>query len=683
LNNPLLHPAGLPRFEQIKPEMIEPAIKSILADNRELIKQLEQLDQVTWNNLVQPLELADDRLSKAWSPVRHLNSVKSSDALRDAYNACLTLLSDYSTEVGQNQSLYQGYQHLAESPDFEQLDPARQKTIKDSLQHFELAGVGLDQARRKQFQAVQSRLSELQSQYENNLLDATQSWSLLLDDEQRLGGLPGYALSMLQQSAQAKSLDGYRLTLDMPCYIAIMTYAEDRELRKTLYQAYSTRASDQGFTEKRWDNAAIMVEILQKRDEKAKLIGYQDFAQLSLQTKMARDTREVIGFLQDLGEKSLPQARAEYAQLEAFARQLGLEGALEAWDVGYYSELQRKQLYAFSDEDLKPYFTDDRVISGLFGIVQRLFHVTIEADDGPVELWHPDVRFYRIKDRNGTQIAQFYLDLYAREHKRGGAWMDECINRYRIEQSEQLPVAYLTCNLTPPIGDEPAQFTHDEVITLFHEFGHGLHHMLTRVDVPEVAGINGVEWDAVELPSQFMENFCWEREALDLFARHYQTDQPLPDELYQKMIAARNYQSAMQMVRQLEFSLFDIKLHQYSDVQSADQIQQVLDEVRDQIAVVKPPAFNRFQNGFSHIFAGGYAAGYYSYKWAEVLSADVFSRFEQDGVLNPQTGQKFLDCILGVGGMRPARDSFVCFMQREPQIDALLRHNGIQLNQAA
>ncbi len=678
LKNPLLDQPDLPAFSQITTDMIKPAIESILLENRELIKQLEDLHDFNWKNLIQPLEMMDDRLSKAWSPVRHLNSVKSSDELREVYNECLPLLSEYSTEVGQNQKLYQAYKTIAKSKGFKDLSQAQKKTITDTLKHFELAGVGLSGEAKKQYQQIQKELSELQSKFENNVLDSNQSWELNLQNEKRLAGLPEYALAMLKQNAQSKSQQGYRLTLDMPCYIAISTYADDRELRKQIYQAYSTRASDQGFTDKKWDNAEIMLNILQKRQQKARLLGFNSYAELSLETKMAKDVQQVTDFLMQMADKSHAAAQSEYRQLQKFAQDNGLTDDLRAWDIAYYSEKQRKQLFEFSDEDLKPYFSDNRVIQGLFDIVEKLFKISIKQVEEGIDLWHTDVRFYQIFDEENNLIGQFYLDLYAREHKRGGAWMDECINRYVIDNIVQIPVAYLTCNLTPPVGDNPALFTHNEVITLFHEFGHGIHHMLTQVDIPEVAGINGVEWDAVELPSQFMENFCWQREALDLFARHYQTGEALPQDLYSKMVAAKNYQSAMQMVRQLEFSIFDIKLHELVEIETVGQIQQILNKVRDEVAVVIPPSFNRFQNSFSHIFAGGYAAGYYSYKWAEVLSADAFSRFEKEGVFNQQTGKKFLQCILQKGGMRPALESFICFMGREPEVDALLRHNGIE-----
>ena len=678
MNNPLLQPSELPRFEQIKPTVITPAIEKILHDNRQQIEELERLEEVSWENFVQPIQLIDDRLSKAWSPVRHLNSVKSSDELREVYNACLPRISEYSTEMSQNQKLYQHYQSLADSAEFKNLDEAQQKTIRDALLQFKLGGVNLSGEDKKKFQQIQQRLSELQTRYENNLLDATQSYEIVLQDDSRLSGLPGYARDMLKQYAEQKSLKGYRITLDMPCYIAVITYADDRELRKQLYQAFSTRASDQGFTDEKWDNADIMVEILQLRQQKAQLLGFEHYAELSLQRKMANSYQQVVDFLSELARKSKPAAQKDMAELIQFAKDQGFEEALQTWDLPYYSEKLKQYKYRISDEDLKPYFSEDRVVNGLFQIVQKLYQIRITEVAEGVETWHEDVRFFQIEDETGALLGRFYLDLYARKGKRGGAWMDECINRYVINGETQHPVAYLTCNLTPPIGDEPALFTHDEVTTLFHEFGHGLHHMLTRVDVPDVSGINGVEWDAVELPSQFMENFCWEKQALELFARHYQTGEALPDDLFDKMLSAKNFQSALQMLRQIEFSLFDIKLHHETNIASPADIQTIIDQVRDEVAVVKPPAFNRFQNSFAHIFAGGYAAGYYSYKWAEVLSADAFSAFEKEGIFNPETGKRFLQCILQKGGSRPAAESFRCFMGREPKIDALLRHNGIE-----
>jgi oligopeptidase A len=676
LDNPLLEPGALPEFSKISPPMIKPAIEQLIAQNREAITALIALPRHDWNTLIKPLELMNDRLDKAWSPVRHLNSVKSSPELREAYNACLPLLSEYSTEIGQNRALYQAYREIESSDEFAGFEPARRKTITDALRHFRLGGVELEGEDREHYQRLQRELSDLQSSFENNLLDSTQAWQYLTEDDTELGGLPAYAMAMLRQLAEQKDLPGYRLTLDMPCFLAVITYAENRDLRKAIYEAYVTRASDLEKNDKSFDNSQNMLEIIAKRQEKARLLGFENYAEYSLESKMAASVDQVVEFLLDLAERSRPAALAEVEERQKFAESLGFEGELEAWDYAYYGEKLKQHRYRISDEDLKPYFSDRRVIRGLFDIVGRLFEVSISEVDEGIDLWDDAVTFYQIENAAGEVVGQFYLDLYARENKRGGAWMDECVNRYRIDGETQLPVAYLTCNLTPPLGDEPALFTHDEVITLFHEFGHGLHHMLTRIDVPDVAGINGVEWDAVELPSQFMENFCWQREALGLFARHYQTDEPLPEDLYRRMLESKNFQSALQMLRQIEFALFDIRLHQ-SDVDSAERIQELLDRVRQQVSVLKTPSFNRFQCGFSHIFAGGYAAGYYSYKWAEVLSADAFAAFEEEGIFNPETGHRFLHCVLEQGGSRPAMESFRCFRGREPEIDALLKHSGI------
>jgi oligopeptidase A len=667
----------LPEFSQIKPTEILGTIRSIIDGNRINIDQIIEAKANDWKSLIEPMALMDDRLNKAWSPIRHLNSVKSSDELRDAYEQCLPVLSEYSTEVGQNQKLFKAYKKIKTSTQFEHLDDAQQKAITDSLKHFKLAGVDLSEKDRKRYQQLEVALSELQSSFENNLLDSAQSWQFLTDDENDLAGLPDYAVDMLRQLAKQKDLPGFRITLDMPCFISVITYAENRDLREKIYKAYSTRASDQGVTDIRWDNNPNMLKILQKRLEKSQLLGLKNYAEYSLQTKMAESVTEVIDFLEDLARRSQSAALNEVKERQLFAEKSGFSGELEAWDFGFFSEKLKHHRYQISEEDLKPYFADNQVIAGLFEIVENLYDINIFQIKDDIDLWDLDVRFYQISNSDNQVIGQFYLDLYSRENKRSGAWMDECINRYKIDGHIQIPVAYLTCNLTPPIGDQPALFTHDEVITLFHEFGHGLHHMLTRIDVSEVAGINGVEWDAVELPSQFMENFCWQREALDKFARHYKTDEKLPQELFGKMIAARNFQSALQMLRQIEFSLFDMRLHELTDIASVSQVQDVLDTVRNQVSVVKTPNFNRFQNGFSHIFAGGYAAGYYSYKWAEVLSADAFAAFEEEGVFNKKTGTRFLQCVLEKGGSRPAIESFRCFRGRDPEISALLRHSGI------
>ncbi len=673
----MLDTVDLPAFSQINPDHIKPAIEQIITESRQSVTSLVEQTEPDWHNLIDPLSLLEDRLNKAWSPIRHMNSVKSSDDLREAYNQCLPLLSEYSTELSQNRDLFERFQRIAKSDEYAQLDNAQQKAIDDSLKHFHLGGVNLEGEARTRYQQLQKDLSELQSSFENNLLDANQAWEKQIENESALAGLPDYAMAMLKQLAEQKDKPGFRVTLDMPCFIAVITYADDRALREEIYHAYTTRASDQGITDKKWDNSANMVDIVAKRQEKAKLLGFNSYAEYSLETKMAESVDAVISFLEDLAKRSRVAAIDEVNERQQFAESLGFSDELQAWDYAYYSEKLKQQRYQISDEDLKPYFSDHLVINGLFDIVKTLYQVDISEVKQGIDVWHDSVRFYQIKNDQGELIGQFYLDLYARENKRGGAWMDECINRYRIDQQTQLPVAYLTCNLTPPIGDQPALFTHDEVITLFHEFGHGLHHMLTKIDVPDVAGINGVEWDAVELPSQFMENFCWQKQALHLFALHFQSGEVLPDELFEKMTAARDFQSALQMLRQIEFALFDIELHQQTNIENEQQIQHILDRVRESISVVKTPESNRFQNGFSHIFAGGYAAGYYSYKWAEVLSADAFAAFEEEGIFNTDTGKRFLQCILEMGGSRPAIESFRCFRGRDPNIEALLRHSGI------
>ncbi len=676
MNNPLLELERLPPFSKIRPEHVEPAIDALLAEGRETTERLlAGGGPYTWDNLVAPLERLDDRLGRAWSPVSHMNSVVNGEELRQAYNACLPKLSDYATEMGQNERLYRAYKEVAEKET--DLDPAQRKLLENALRDFHLSGVDLPEQEKQRFKEISQELSRLTSRYEENLLDATNAWSKLVTDPERLAGLPPSALELAQQTARQRGHEeGWLLTLEFPSYLPVMTYADDRELRHELYRAYSTRASDQGPHAGKWDNSELMERILALRHEQARLLGFDNYAERSLARKMARSCDQVLGFLQQLAEKALPQARRELAELEAFARERHGVGHLEAWDIGYYSEKLRQHRYDITQEELKPYFPEDRVLNGLFGVVERLYGIRITEVEG-IDTWHPDVRFFEIRDRDGHLRGEFYLDLYARPHKRGGAWMDGCIDRMFNDQCDQLPVAFLTCNFSPPVGDKPALFTHDEVETLFHEFGHGLHHLLTLVDYPEVAGINGVAWDAVELPSQFMENWCWEREALDLVSGHFETGEPIPEGLYRKMREAKNFQSAMQMVRQLEFSLFDFRIHREYDPARGGRIYEILNQVRDQVAVVRPPEWNRFAHGFSHIFAGGYAAGYYSYKWAEVLSADAFSLFEERGIFDRATGEAFLHNILEQGGSRDAMELFVAFRGREPSIEPLLRHSGI------
>lgn len=680
--NPLLESHELPPFSTIQAEQVEPAIRQILDQNRLLLAQLLESKQgYNWDNLVAPLEAAGDRLDQAWSPVSHLNAVCNSESLRQAYTQSLALLTDYSTELSQNSQLYQAYEAIAQSPDFAQLNQAQQQAIRHALRDFRLGGVALSGEDKKRFADIQKRLSELSTHFSNNVLDATQAWHKHLEDATALAGLPESALGQAAQAAERKGLTGYLVTLDFPSYLAVMMYADDRALRQEVYTAYVTRASAEGrkadgSSAAEWDNTELIRETLALRHQLAQLLGFNNYAERSLASKMAESCDQVLGFLQELAVKSRPLGEKDIAELRAFAADQGCTD-LQAWDASYYSEKLRQAKYDLSQEVLKPYFPVERVIQGMFTIVQRLFGIEIEAVAG-VDTWHPDVRYYRVFRQGGQEeIASFYFDLFARDNKRGGAWMADCRVRRQTAQGLQKPVAFLTCNFTPPLGDTPSLLTHDEVTTLFHEFGHGLHHMLTRIDVAAVSGINGVAWDAVELPSQFLENWCWEPEAIPLISGHYQTGEPLPQALLDKMLAARNFQSGMQMLRQLEFALFDFRLHaEYDPAQPRDP-QALLDEVRTQVAVLPAPAFNRFQNSFSHIFAGGYAAGYYSYKWAEVLSADAFSRFEEEGIFNAETGQRFLREILQEGGSREPMELFVAFRGRKPSIAALLRHSGL------
>ena len=679
MTNPLLETYDLPPFSQIKPEHAVPAITHILADNRQAIQVLlEPGKAYGWANLAEPLENLEDRLSKAFSPVSHLNSVVNSDELREAYNACLPLLTDYSTEYGQNEGLYRAFQALADGPEYPSLGAAQRKIIDNALRDFRLSGVALPPEQKERFKAIALELSKLTSQFQDNLLDATNAWNKHIEDEKLLAGIPDNARTAARERAERDGKSGWVFNLEFPSYYAVITYADDRELRQELYTAYATRASELGPNAGQWDNTELMEKILALRHEEAQLLGFGNFAELSLATKMARSTDAVIHFLEDLSSRSLPVARRDLDDLRRFAQEsFGLE-TLESWDLGYYSEKLRQTAYSLSEEEIKPYFPATKAVPGMFEVVERLYGLNIVEVPG-VDVWHPDVKFYAIKDRAGAVRGYFYLDLYARPKKRGGAWMDECATRRKLNGHTQLPVAFLTCNFTPPTGDAPALLRHEEVLTLFHEFGHGLHHMLTRVDHLGVSGIRGVQWDAVELPSQFMENFCWDREALDLISGHYQTGEPLPEALFDKLLAARNFQSGMQMVRQLEFSLFDFRIHRDYDPALGGRVYAILDEVRRQTAVFMPPAFNRFAHSFSHIFAGGYGAGYYSYKWAEVLSSDAYALFEENGVFDAQTGQAFLEKILEQGGSRDAMELFVDFRGREPSIDALLRHNGIVL----
>jgi oligopeptidase A len=672
--NPLLDFTGLPRFEEIKPEHVEPAIEQLLAENRALIARLlDDTAQPTWVGFVLPMEDANERLSRAWGPVGHLNAVMNSPELREVYNATLPKITQYYAELGQNQMLFDKFKALRNSPEFEGLSAARKKIVENELRDFRLGGAELPDAQKARFLQIQERLAELSSRFSDNLLDATNDYSLLIENRAELDGLPDDVLQAAQEAAQAADKSGWLFTLKAPSYMPVMQYAENRSLREKMYRAYGTRASEFGKPE--WDNTGVMDEIIKLRGEEAHLLGFANYGELSLASKMASSPQQVIDFMRELAKRARPFAEKDLAELREFARsELGnLE--LQSWDVPYFSEKLREQRYAFSEQEVKQYFPEDAVLSGMFKLVETLYGLRIKPSRAPV--WHDDVRFFDIRDQQDQLVGQFYLDLYARNSKRGGAWMDDVITRRRKDSGIQTPVAYLNCNFSPPVGNKPALFTHDEVITLFHESGHGLHHLLTEVEDLGVSGINGVEWDAVELPSQFMENFCWEWEVLRGMTRHGDTGKSLPRELFDKMLAAKNFQSGLQTLRQIEFALFDMLMHSNFEAGGGKSILQLLDEVRAEVAVLMPPAFHRFPHSFSHIFSSGYAAGYYSYKWAEVLSADAYSLFEDNGVLNPDVGARFRSEILAMGGSRGAMQSFTAFRGREPSIDALLRHSGL------
>ena len=667
---------GLPIFSSITSASIKPAIEKAIEACKNEIEEVVASNDYSYKNVVLRLEEVDDRLGKMFSPVSHMNSVVSSDELREAHDACLPLLSEYGTWVGQHEGLYNAYVALKESDEFSALSQEQQKVVENAIRDFTLSGVALPEEKKKRFAQIQAKLSELSSTFSNNVMDATMGWTKHVTDQSDLAGMPESALEAAAQAAHQKDLQGYLFTLDIPSYLPVVLYADNRDLREEMYRAYATKASEQGPNAGKWDNTDIIKETLVLRTELAELLGFDTYAERSLATKMADSTEQVVGFLRDLASRSKPQAERELKEVEAYAKDKHGVSELAAWDIPYYSEKLKQEKYTISDEMLRPYFPEDKVLSGLFEVVHRLYGLKVIEQPG-VDTWHKDVRYFTITDDADVMRGSFYLDLYARAKKRGGAWMDECRVRRETQSGElQLPVAYLTCNFNAPVGDKPALFTHDEVVTLFHEFGHGIHHMLTKMKAAGVSVINGVPWDALELPSQFLENWCWEEDALNFISGHFETGEPLPADLLERMLAARDYQSAMQMVRQLEFSLFDFLLH--SEKGSDVDVQGTLDNVREEVAVVIPPSFNRFQNSFGHIFAGGYAAGYYSYKWAEVLSADAYSKFEEDGIFNRETGKAFLENILEMGGSKPPMELFVAFRGREPQVDALLRHSGIK-----
>jgi oligopeptidase A len=678
MNNPLLEQAALPCFSKIQPEHITPAIDQILTENRVQVENiLKQKAPFTWQNLMQPLEGLEDRLNSTWAIVSHLNAVANSEVIREAYRMCLPKISEYSTEMAHNKKLYNAVKSLAEGPDYDKLDPVQKKIIRDELRDFHLAGVDLSAEDKHRFRHHQKLLSKLMGQFEDNVLDATQGWTHLVTNIQELAGLPKRAVNAARTLAEQKNLSGWLFTLDVPSFITVMTHADSRELRKEIYTAYLTRASDQGPNAGKWDNSQLMEDILTLRREIAKMLGFNNYAEMSLVTKSASSSQHVLDFLKELARHALPRAKRESAELSHFARQkYGIEH-LEAWDIAYFTEKLRQHKFTLSEEELRIYFPEEHVLTGLFTITQRLFGMSVKEIPN-AEVWHNDVRFFEIYDSENNVRGQFYLDLYARPNKRGGAWMEECRTHRRLPNGEiQNTIAFITCNFSAPVKPDPSLLSHEEVLTLFHEFGHALHHMLTQIDYADASGGSGVPWDVIEFPSQFMENWGWEKAALDLIAKHYQTGEVFPAELFERLRAVEHFQAGLQMMRQLEFGLFDFRLHHEYDPDQKDQVQKILDEVRAKCSVLPIPSFNRFQHSFSHIFGtNAYAAGYYSYKWAEVMSSDAFSKFEEKGIFDRKTGEEFLHLILEKGGSEDPIKLFVDFRGREPRIDALLRHMG-------
>jgi len=676
-DNPLLKISDLPQFELFHVKHIEPAVNQLLTECRAEIDRLVSMEESpTWKNFIEALEVIDNHFERVWGPVGHLDAVRNSDEWHKAYVTCLDKVTAYGTERGQNAGLYAKFKALSESEDFSSYNIAQKKVIEHALRSFQLSGIALPKAQQAELQAISQTLSQLNSQFSNHVLKSTQAWFKHITDESELAGLPESAMGTLKQLAEQKSLDGWCVTLDFPSYLAIMTYADNQTLREEVYRAFMTRASDQADNTE-FDNSELMNEIRALRHKKAVLLGFEQYAQLSLATKMAESTPQVLGFLRDLAVKSKPQAKQELASLKAFAKQEQLMADVQPWDVTYLSEKLKNQTLSLSQEALRVYFPIESALKGLFTITEKLFGVNIQCKEG-VSTWHPEVRFYELFNENDEVIGQFYLDLYARENKRGGAWMDTVVTRWKFpDGSLQIPVAYLVCNFTPPVEGKTACLTHNELTTLFHEFGHGIHHLMTEMQHLDISGISGVPWDAVELPSQFMENFCWERESLDLIASHVETGEPLPDALFESLKASRGFLSAMMMMRQVEFALSDFEMHAFYDEQNVESIDQLLTRIRSEVAVIIPPEYTRTMHSFSHIFAGGYAAGYFSYKWAEVLSADAFSLFEETGILNSDTGAKFKNTILAAGGSVDPMVLFKAFRGRSPNIDALLRHSGI------
>jgi oligopeptidase A len=668
---------ALPKFSQLNPKTVAKELDELLQIHRQQLDKLLKQKQFTWQNLFVPMQAMSNELSKSWGPIGHINSVLNTADWREAYNQCLPILTIYFTELGQNKALYAAIQSIKDGEKFDQLDAVQQKIITDDLRDFLLAGVTLEGEKKQRYAEIQQRMSELTTKFEENVLDATQAWHFHGEDDTSLKGLPEHTVALAKATAQEKDLKGYVLSLDVPCYLSVMKYADDSQLREKFYEAFVTRASDKGPNAGEFDNSNVMVDILKLREESSQLLGFENYAQYSLATKMAESSNQVVIFLEDLLAKSKAFAEKEFIELKKFAQEDLNLSDLHAWDLAYVSEKLQHAKYSINQEMLRPYFPEDKVFEGMFEVIKRIYGMQVEEVKS-FDSWHEQVRLFKISDEEDSVRGYFYADLYARAQKRGGAWMDDLQGRFIAENEQvQTPVAFLTCNFNKPVAGQPALLTHDDVVTLFHEFGHTLHHLMTQVDYLSLSGINGVAWDAVELPSQFMENFCWQKEAIPLFSKHHQSGEAIPEDLFNSLLAAKNFQTAMQMVRQIEFSLFDMLLHSQPAPENASQVHDLLTKVREKTSVISVPEFNRFELSFSHIFAGGYGAGYYSYKWAEVLSADAFAQFEEQGVFDRKTGDAFLQAILEKGGSKGPMELFVDFRGREPSNEALLRHSGL------
>jgi len=670
MSNPLLDTTTLPRFDDVRPEHAQPALRELIAAHRgKLAEMLDDSAPKNFSSFIAPLEEMSHELSRVWSPVSHLQSVLEDPAWREAYNASLPLMTEHATELSQNKKLQQAYQQIADNmPD--DATPAMQMLVDQELRDFRLAGVALPDKEKARYKELKQELAATQAKFDQNVQDATDAWQILATEESQIAGLPEQVVERARMDATEVNKKGWLLKLDYPTYHAVMTHGDDRRLRESFYKAWSTRASDEGSDDK-WDNSEAIEKILALRHEAALLVGFENYAEYSLATKMAAEVDEVLDFLTELASKTRAAAQKELDDIQKHA-----DATLEAWDVTYHLEKLKQSRFSISDEELRQYFPASTVESGLFHLAEKLYGITV-TEQASVSGWHDTTCYYEIRDSSGQLLGSFYTDLYARKGKRGGAWMDECVIRKNLTGHATEPVGYLVCNFSPPDAEGVSLLTHNDVLTLFHEFGHMLHHLLTRVDYPSIAGINGVPWDAVELPSQFMENFAWQHEVLEQCSSHFRSGESLPREIFERLHRSRHFGEGLAMLRQIEFALFDFRIHSNYDPANGSRALQVLEDVRREVALVNYPSYNRFPHSFAHIFAGGYAAGYYSYKWAEVLAADAFSAFEESGIFDNDTAARFREEILEVGGSRDIMEAYIAFRGRKPTLDALLRQSGI------